>query len=226
MPSSRFTCSAIFFTPTFVRIASRKPSRFSALHTNRAPGVNSRRSMTFWTTCVLFPFNIATFSSFCFSMLPSAGTLPGSNPASLSTSSSTRQVQSSLERPKTTRDLPLGRFMASHQRIVISAPCSHATFCSPVDDSPLAVGAPTAKVANLSLGGHDTRISTLLYSPLISFLLSQRCSISFTTHPCSLRTESKPQSRAGVISFGETTETTATSSPPGLAPSKWHESGK
>mmetsp|Transcript_146193 Transcript_146193/g.364545 ORF Transcript_146193/g.364545 Transcript_146193/m.364545 type:complete len:208 (-) Transcript_146193:328-951(-) len=193
-------------------MANRKPRRFKALHTSRAPGVNSRRSMTFCTIPVLLPFSIATLSSFCFSILPSAGTEPGSKPASVKSSSSTLQVQSSFEMPKTTSDLPFGRFIASHHRTVVSAPCSHATFCSPVEDSPLLVGAPTAKLANLNLGGQDTRISTLLYSPLICFLLSLRCSISFTTQPCSLSLESKSQSIAGVISLGETTETTATDS--------------
>mmetsp|Transcript_55360 Transcript_55360/g.177567 ORF Transcript_55360/g.177567 Transcript_55360/m.177567 type:complete len:252 (-) Transcript_55360:251-1006(-) len=214
MPSSRFACSAMSCTPVFVSTASRKPMRFSAPHTSRAPGVNSRRSMTFCTTCVLLPLSIATLLwFFAVVLLPSAAA--GSRPASLRTSSRQSQGQSTCERPKTTRDLPFGRFMASHQRTVTSAPYSQATFCSPGAVPPEARGMPTCSVASFRPRGHFTRSCTLLYSPLFSRLLSLRCSISTTAQPCEQSTVSTSWSSAGEMRPLETTEMAATFS---LAP--------
>lgn len=110
-------------------MARRQPKRFMAAQTTLAPGVKGKFWITFRSREVLLPFSMASLSSALTSGLaplaplaPLAVGLAAGSPASFTTRSMTSSQHSTCDRPKTTKDLPLGLFMASHHRAVTSAP--------------------------------------------------------------------------------------------------------
>mmetsp|Transcript_107326 Transcript_107326/g.308851 ORF Transcript_107326/g.308851 Transcript_107326/m.308851 type:complete len:218 (+) Transcript_107326:1743-2396(+) len=217
MSSSRFTCSATFLMPRLVKMAKRQPKRFRALHNSRTPGVNCNLSMTLSTACAPAPLSKAALASFCFSLVSDGAAALGSRPTSLRTSSRMSHVTSSCDdRPKTTRDLPLGRFIADHQRRDISARNWDTNRCKP----------STQSSESLRPAGQLMRNSILFTSPLTSFLLSLRCSTSRTTQLCSLSRVSTPSRSCKEISARETMESTATFSLPAMLARTWPASGK
>merc|ERR1740130_2079188 len=89
-----------------------------------------------------------------------------------------------LDKPKTTSDFPLGRFMASYHLMVTSAPCFCTASRTLAFHSPVLKGEPRISVESLTPCGQPTINCTLFHSPLFDFLLSLRWSTASTTQRC------------------------------------------